>query len=335
MIEVRHAQGHYPVYFRPWHEAQASLPDNAIVLVDENVWQLYEGAIGNLAPKIVVPSGEASKSFSQFERVHRNLAELGANRRTTLVAIGGGVLGDLVGFVAATYMRGVPYVQVPTTLLAMIDSSVGGKVAIDIPEGKNLVGAFYPPVRVEIDPLFLGTLPPRHIANGVAEGIKYAYIANCEAPKPHEAIPAAWIEACVRTKAQIVEADEFETLGIRATLNFGHTVGHALEALMQYENLLHGEAVGIGMVLETKIAERMHLAEKGLADQIAADLRLWGLPCSLNELPKFEADKWIRVMRRDKKNLDQAIHMSLVHARGACKLTPVEPNVIVEVLQER
>jgi 3-dehydroquinate synthase len=203
---------------------------------------------------LAIDSGEQSKSLEKAAKLLSDLAKMRLSRSGTVIALGGGVIGDLAGFVAATYLRGVAFVQIPTTLLAMVDSSVGGKTGVNLPEGKNLVGAFHQPKLVIADLDTLSTLPPREFAAGMAEVIKYGAIADralfdrvADGVKPGDPDLAEIIERCVTIKARIVEKDEFETGTQRALLNFGHTIGHAIEKATEYKTYLHGEAIGLGM----------------------------------------------------------------------------------------
>lgn len=219
----------------------------------------------NIEPNLIfVPSGERSKSFKEFIKIHRTLAQANTDRRSVIVALGGGVIGDLAGFISATYLRGIDYIQIPTTLLSQVDSSIGGKVGINIPEGKNLVGAFYHPRAVFIDIKTLDTLPDREFKSGLAEVIKYGVILNKELfdflDKNHEKIfkkdekaLTYIIKESILCKKYVVEKDEKER-NLRMILNFGHTIGHAIEAKGRFNKFLHGEAVAIGMSLATKIS---------------------------------------------------------------------------------
>jgi len=260
-ISVKHRNGNYPVKFVGIGEALASLPTDIRIVTDTNVFAVLSDVLKPTDHLLTVPAGEHSKALSVLSDILSWLAQSRASRRTTIVALGGGVIGDLVGFAAAVYMRGVPFIQVPTTLLSQVDSSVGGKVGIDLPEGKNLAGAFYPPNQVYLATQFLKSLPERQFRNGMAEVWKYGFIMDAELialmsqkgvtvedPKLDEIV-----HRCIRHKAKVVEEDEFETLGIRATLNYGHTVGHAIEFLTGYGPVLHGEAISIGMVVEAKL----------------------------------------------------------------------------------
>jgi 3-dehydroquinate synthase len=258
------------------------------------------------------------------------MAQAGCGRNTTLVAIGGGVIGDLGGFLAASYMRGIPYLQVPTTLLSQVDSSVGGKVGVDLPEGKNLVGAFYPPTAVAIPEDVLSHLPERHFANGMAEVLKYGFILDADfsdALNGDDLDLPATVRHCIQIKADVVQADEFERLGIRAKLNFGHTVGHALEQVLRYEHLLHGEAISIGMVAEALLGEQLGVTEPGTTDEVRTRLAKHGLPVEWKGLQ--ESDLLIDAMGRDKKAVDGELAFSLLTKIGECKLVEKVPRSAV------
>ena len=270
------------------------------------------------APVVTFPPGEGSKSREQWSRLTDHLLELGLGRDSAIVALGGGVTGDLAGFVAATYHRGLPLVQVPTSLLAMVDASIGGKTGVDTPAGKNMVGAFHHPVAVVMDPAVLGTLPRDGLRTGLAEAIKHAVIADAE--------HFAWLRAnlsqllardidaldrlirvSAAIKAAIVEEDERET-GRRATLNAGHTVGHAIEAATEWR-VPHGEAVAIGLVVEADVAERLGIAALGTAVALREIVGAAGLPASL---PRGLApESVLEAARRDKKNRRGAIRCAL------------------------
>ncbi|MBX6377085.1 MAG: 3-dehydroquinate synthase, partial [Clostridia bacterium] len=256
-----------------------------------------------------VPPGEASKSLRQAERLYDEAIAAGLDRRSVVVALGGGVIGDLAGFVAATYMRGIPLVQVPTTLLAQVDSSVGGKVAVDHPLAKNLIGAFHQPTLVLADVGTLRTLSPREFAAGMAEVIKHGVIADpayfqaVEERRPAiQALDASELVRVVagscRIKAAVVEADEREESGSRMALNLGHTVAHAVEAAEGYTGHLHGEAVAMGMVAEAGLAARLGLCPPADVQRLETVLRAYGLPTRLPPLP---LDRLLAPMALDKK----------------------------------
>lgn len=296
----------------------------AAVISDSNVFPLYgERALDSLqkagfAPsRFVFPAGEASKQLSTVGDMLGFLAEQGLTRSDFLVALGGGVTGDMAGFAAACYLRGVPFVQVPTSLLAQVDSSVGGKTAVDLPQGKNLAGAFHQPALVLIDPDTLGTLPPLFFADGMGEVVKYGCIRSrslFETLRDADGL-APLMESilfdCVDCKRVIVEHDEFDT-GERMVLNFGHTLGHALEKAHGYTGLTHGAAVGIGMVLIARLGEHMGLTKAGTAEQIAAVLRKYGLPVS----DDASLDEVICATALDKKGLGGDLRIVLLRSIG-------------------
>jgi len=333
-VTIVHSSGNYLLEFRP-----ISIEDG-IVITDSNVFDYYKQQLEGL-DSIVLKPGEHTKSMSSYEDLCRTLVQKGATRKSKLVAFGGGVIGDLVGFVAATYMRGIDYIQVPTTLLAQIDSSVGGKTGIDLPEGKNLIGAFYPPKEVHIDVSLLSTLTVREFQSGLAEVIKTGLIQSETLTTSLMQRPLiqgddrilSTVQECVQIKARIVQEDEFETKGLRAQLNFGHTVGHAIEQITKYSKYTHGEAIAIGMVVETMIAERLGIAEKELTSKVKFLMEGHGLPTKAVELN--EAELIIATMRKDKKSTRGELSMSLVKSIGECELiTNIEEGVVTEVLDE-
>ena len=308
----------YKVYAEPALDLAAAVsqtltPGAAVILTDSTVGPLHatsvadaqEGAGWEVADKITVPAGEASKSLAVYESVVRRLASLGLPRDGTLFALGGGVVGDLGGFVASSYLRGINLVQLPTSLLAMVDSSVGGKVGLDLPEGKNLVGAFLQPRLVAANLDWLGTLPPREVSHGLAEVVKMGLLAGgdffvedldrIEAARAGDiGAMRALILASVRYKAAVVEADEHES-GLRAVLNYGHTVAHGLEAAAGYE-LPHGKAVAAGMIAAACLSHVKLGAD--LLETHETLLRAAGLPLSV---PAVDVDTVLAAMGRDKK----------------------------------
>ncbi|CAN5586601.1 3-dehydroquinate synthase [soil metagenome] len=328
-MTIRHSGGQYEVYFGTLAEAVAALPLHRRIVTDENV----ENALG-VAADIVLPAGEKTKSLEAYAEAAGRLARSRATRKTTLVALGGGVIGDLTGFLAASYMRGVPFVQIPTSLLAMVDSSVGGKVGIDLPEGKNLLGAFYPPVEVRIPLDALDTLPQAQVANGMAEVWKTGFIRDEPLVARLEKDPTpdrALIERCVVHKAAVVEADEYETNGLRATLNYGHTIGHAIERVQGYEGFLHGEAISVGMVLEARLGERIGATEPGTAERVRCGLASQGLP---TEWAVPDPDDLIEAMRGDKKAEAGRLAFALLDRVGSCRLWPNVPEAEVRAVLE-
>ncbi len=282
---------------------------------------LFAAGISNEV--IVVPEGETHKDWATLYEVHTRLLELGAERSTTLIALGGGVIGDLAGFAAATYQRGIPLIQIPTTLLAQVDSSVGGKTAVNHPLGKNMIGAFHQPRAVISDTAMLSTLPDREYIAGIAEVIKCGAIrdlalfewleANVDRllGRDSEAIAHAVMESC-RIKADIVAADEREN-GERALLNFGHTFGHAIETAAGYGSWLHGEAVAAGMVLASRLS--VHTAGLSVdgAERLRALVERARLPTAA---PSLGSDAWLVLMSRDKKVEDGAMRFVLLETLG-------------------
>ncbi len=285
--------------------------------------------------RLVVPDGERSKSLRQAAKLYDALLAAGADRGCTLVALGGGVVGDLTGFVAATLLRGVAFVQVPTTLLAMIDSSVGGKTGVNVKRGKNLVGAFHQPRLVWIDAATLATLPRRQLLAGFAEGVKHAAIRDAElfaqleaelgrllALEPETTIP--FLARNCAIKAGVVSRDERES-GERILLNFGHTLGHAVEALTGYR-MLHGEAVAMGMAFAGRRSEALGLAEPGTAARLVSLLTRAGLPTAL---PAFPRRAYLAAIAADKKSKDERIRFVALRAIGRAETVPLLPREIL------
>jgi 3-dehydroquinate synthase len=270
---------------------------------------------------LTIPAGESNKTREAWARLTDELLAKGHGRDSAIIALGGGVVGDLAGFVAATFMRGIPVVQVPTTLVAMIDASIGGKTAVDTPAGKNLVGSFHPPAAVLVDPQLLGTLPLRELRAGFAEAVKHGVIADepyldSVAASAPELLSAegtksdsmlSLIVPSIEIKAEIVSRDEREE-GLRKILNFGHTIGHAVELVSGY-SLLHGEAVAIGMALEGELAERIGLARAGTAAAITGALASAGLPTSLPAV--LDGGAVMEAMRADKKGRSGKMQLAL------------------------
>jgi 3-dehydroquinate synthase len=274
-----------------------------------------------------LPSGETHKTLAQVERLYCALLDAQLERRAPVIALGGGVTGDTVGFAAATYLRGVPLVQCPTTLLAMVDSSVGGKVGVNVPQGKNLIGAFHQPVLVAIDPEVLRTLPERELRCGMAECIKHGVIRDAElfehigrgAAALRALEPGAMVELVRRNieiKASVVMEDETET-GVRAHLNFGHTFGHAIEACVGYGEILHGEAVGLGMIAACELAAIIGLGPADLPGRVRALVEAVGLPVRAR-LPSDEALE--AAMAHDKKVAAGRIRFVLPERLGSVVL---------------
>ena len=258
------------------------------VVADSNTARLYAGrvkasleSVGAEGQWIIIPAGESSKTIQTAQMLWEGFLDAGLERSSTAIALGGGVVGDLTGFAASTYMRGIRWVNIPTSLLAMVDASLGGKTGVDIPRGKNLVGAFHTPAFVLADPQVLETLPEAEFRSGMAEVIKHGVIGDAgllEMVKNPGDV-AELVSRAMAVKIAIIEIDPYEN-GMRAALNFGHTVGHALELVSGYR-LRHGEAVAIGMVVETRLAERLGLAEEGFSARIAAALQKFDLPTDI------------------------------------------------------
>jgi 3-dehydroquinate synthase len=324
------------------------------LLTDETVaglhWPRIEGALtqrGLRVATVVVPDGENSKSLGRAELVAQAWAKAGLDRKSIVVALGGGVVGDLGGFVASVFLRGVPYVQVPTTLLAQVDSSVGGKTGVNLPSGKNLVGTFYQPMLVYADLTTLQTLDARDIAAGLAELVKHGAIADAglfelieqrvdAARAGDPGFLAQLIARSCAIKAEIVAADERETAidlpgGGRARLNFGHTVGHAIESASAHTAapLRHGEAVGLGMLAAARLGAALGLGDRTLEARLTSLCHGLGLPTDL--------DRWLTaaVLERvtvDKKRAGNRINLILVDRLGSSLVAPVEPQRIGEIL---
>jgi len=326
VVQVRHALGQYDVHIAagllsslPTLLEQALPGRRRIVISDDVVAELFESAIqGAAATRLCFPAGELSKNREMWTRLSDELLSRGLGRDSGLVAFGGGVTGDLAGFVAATYMRGIPYVQVPTTLLAMVDAAVGGKVGVDTRFGKNLIGAFHPPALVVADPRTLLSLPDREFRSGLAETVKHGLIADAGyfdwiernvariQARDLDAL-AELVSRSVGIKALVVSEDEREA-GRREVLNAGHTVAHALEQVTGY-TMPHGEAVALGLVTECRLAARLAVAEPGLADRVAGLLGALGLPV---ELPRGLASAaLVEAMQLDKKKRGDEIRMAL------------------------
>ena len=302
---------------------------------------------GLTADLVSFPAGEGSKSRRVRDEIEDGIIRLGAGRDTALLALGGGVVGDLVGFVAATFMRGIPYIQVPTTLIGMVDSSIGGKAGINHPAGKNLIGAFHQPSAVYIDVDYLKSLPDRHYASGLAEVIKYGVVADRalfsslethleRIQKREPDLMSRVIEACCRIKAKVVMEDPNES-NRRKILNYGHTVGHAIETLSGFR-LAHGEAVSIGMVAEARVAVRLGMLSLEAAERIAGLCERTGLPTAVP--PALTPAAILEVARHDKKNRLGRIAYALPIRIGAMAsergeyAVEADDALVTEVLQD-
>ena len=276
----------------------------------------------------IIPAGEEHKRLSTVEGIYHDLLANGMTRKDLIVALGGGVVGDITGFAAATFLRGVSLCQIPTTLLAQVDSSVGGKTGVDMPEGKNLVGAFYQPRLVLIDPSVLTTLPEQTFADGMAEVVKYGSISNRDildmvsAPDYKQNIESIICE-CVKIKRDVVTIDEHDT-GLRMILNFGHTIGHAAEKLGNYVDLTHGQAVAVGMVAAMRLSA--FLGNEDLTGRLIDILKHIGLPTEL----KYDREDIYRSLLSDKKKFGATVNFILVREPGRAEITPIDAEKLHE-----
>lgn len=281
---------------------------------DRTVAPLYAAALGELASLVTFPAGERHKTVATAETVWRALLSDGMTRADHVVALGGGVVGDLAGFCAATYQRGVPVVQVPTTLVSQVDSAYGGKTGVDLPEGKNYVGAYHQPAGVIVDPDALSSLPQRELAAGWVEVVKTALIAGgalWERVSADEPVDERMIIACARTKLEVVAQDERDG-GVRQVLNLGHTIGHAIETASRYGRYLHGEAVGLGLLAALRLS-----GQERLRQQVHALMELRGLPTRLTDVPVGEVAE---AVGRDKKRIGSEVPFVLVNAPGEVEI---------------
>ncbi|WP_430884871.1 3-dehydroquinate synthase [Fusibacter sp. JL216-2] len=302
------------------------------IVTDENVSKIYSRKVvevlehaGFMVEVFAVKPGEGSKSFSTYEFVSEKLIESGHTRTDPILALGGGVVGDLAGFIGATLLRGVPVIQVPTSLLAQIDSSVGGKTGINLKAGKNLLGAIHQPIAVLIDPLTLDTLPHKYLRDGIGEAIKYGFINRPDLLDLFEDIATkkapfksvldcreSIIELCCASKRDFVVQDE-KDFGQRMILNYGHTIGHAIEKFHNYKGYTHGEAVAMGMYYIQKISEHHGLTQKGLVKRLEVLLKAFDL---YQPETKASPDVWIETIAKDKKNLNAKLNVILVEKPG-------------------
>ena len=329
-----------------WQDLPAAA--SALIVTNTTVGPLYAAQLrAALAPRyaavheVVLPDGEGHKDWTTLHRIFDALLANGCDRKTVLFALGGGVVGDMAGFAAASYMRGVPFVQVPTTLLAQVDSSVGGKTAINHPLGKNMIGAFYQPVRVLCDLATLDTLPPRELSAGLAEVIKYGPIADLEfltwieenidalMRRDRAALAHAVRRSC-EIKAEVVGQDEREA-GLRAILNFGHTFGHAIEAGLGYGEWLHGEAVGCGMVMALQLSQRLGLVDAEFVRRVTDLIARAGLP---TVGPALGADRYLELMRVDKKSEAGEIRFVVIERPGQAAVRGAPDAVVRQVLAD-
>jgi len=351
-LKVDLGQRSYPIFIgsdlidRPELFEACSKASSIYIVTNTTVAPLYAerlsktlASFGKSVRTIALPDGESFKDWKNLQTIFDELLKHGADRQTILVALGGGVIGDMTGFAAASFMRGIRFIQVPTTLLSQVDSSVGGKTGINHPLGKNMIGAFHQPIAVIADLSTLKTLPPRELSAGLAEVIKHGAIADAsfldwiEANTSAllacdiEAMSHAVLRSC-EIKSAVVSADEREG-GVRATLNFGHTFGHAIEAGMGYGEWLHGEAVGCGMVMGAKLSCLLKKITQADADRLTRIIHAMHLPTTA---PKFGADRYIELMQVDKKAEGGQIRYVLLEQIGKAYIATAPHEAVIETL---
>ncbi len=347
MVDVGHTK--YPLYIERGglKNCGAYIKDaypkaRAVIISDENVYPTYGGTAlqslrdaGVEAQTIVLPPGEKTKSHEALISVYNKLIDFGTQKSDVIVSLGGGVIGDLAGFAAATYLRGVGFVQIPTTLLSQVDSSIGGKVAVNLESGKNLVGAFYHPALVVIDADVLTTLTDDDYASGMAEAIKtgaiydadlFEMIGENSGRERSEKVIDKIVTECCAIKADVVRQDELDN-GLRMILNFGHTLGHALEKIPGNE-LTHGQAVSVGMVCFASLGEKLGITQEGSADKIKAVSETFGLPTAMSG----DRKKIIEIMKRDKKIRDGELNVVLLKHIGEAVIHKVPVDKIGELI---
>ncbi|MGH4050246.1 MAG: 3-dehydroquinate synthase [Clostridium sp.] len=352
-IKVNASSGCYPIYIKNGLFSEIGERVKKIykgskiaIITDSNVNELYGQKIVNSLKesgfesyKIVAQAGEVSKSFETLLEVYDKLLDYKINRGDLIIALGGGVVGDMAGFAAATFLRGISLIQIPTTLLAQVDSSVGGKVAVDLPRGKNLVGSFYMPKAVFIDPLFMGTLKERFLNDGMGEVIKYGAIKDSELfntlmryDNKEELLKNIdkVIYTCCTIKADIVEHDEKDT-GERMLLNFGHTIGHAIEQFFNFTKYSHGEAVAMGMYSITKLGEVLGKTKEGTSIAIKDILVKYNLPWML---PEIKSEDIIKAISHDKKNIGDSMNFILIKSIGDSFIEKINEDKIKGYLQK-
>ena len=348
-LSVRTSTGSYPIEIADGSAGRlratldsVGVPARRFIVSSQTVWRFHGEDLQRAADEepILLPDGERYKQLATVGRIYDALIRANADRASAIIAIGGGVTGDVAGFAAATYLRGIPIVQVPTTLLAQVDSAVGGKVGVNHPMGKNLIGAFHPPAAVVVDPSLLSTLPRREFRAGLYEVVKYGVIASRKlfertahdlnalfAREPAALLPVV-SESC-RIKAHIVEQDERES-GLRRMLNFGHTAGHALEAITKYRRFLHGEAVAYGMLAAAELAATRGVLASADRDALAAHIMQMG---PLPPVSDLSAADVIEATKRDKKVIAGRLHFVLPTAIGsATTVSDVSPEELTHAL---
>ena len=346
-VEVRTASATYPIEIAVAAAATLSAvldavkaPARRFVVATSNVWELHGGAMTGISQEepIILPDGERYKNVATVMRIYDALIKASADRASCLIALGGGVAGDITGFAAATFLRGIPVVQVPTTLLAQIDSAIGGKTGVNHPLGKNLIGAYHQPLAVVVDPLLLSTLPRREFRAGLYEAVKYGVIASrglfdrlatdlrkLFARDPEALLPV--IAECCRIKADVVGRDEKEA-GPRRALNFGHTAAHALEAVTKYRRFRHGEAVGYGMLAAAELGVRRKVFAEADRQALAALIAKMG---PLPPVADLAVEELLQAIKRDKKVVAGKLHFVLPTSIGS---TAVATDVTTDELSD-
>jgi 3-dehydroquinate synthase len=342
-LDVGSHSGRYAIHIAPGLSSrlaalldQSGVPKRRFVVSNAMVWRLHADSVGELSREdpILIPDGERFKNLQTVGRIYEALIRARADRASAIIAVGGGIVGDVAGFAAATYLRGIPVVQIPTTLLAQVDSSIGGKVGVNHALGKNLIGAFHPPAVVAIDPALLSTLHRREFRAGLYEVIKYGVIASRSLfdrvstmltalfARDASVLMPVIVESC-SIKASIVEQDERET-GLRRHLNFGHTTAHALEAVTRYRRFRHGEAVAYGMLVAADIAVTRGTLSGADRDALTAVITQMG---PLPAVTDLSIEQILEAIRRDKKVVDGRLHFVLPTAIGSC-------DVVKDVTEE-
>src|SRR5690625_1405136 len=353
LVTVQTEGGHYPIHIGAGRLAHLGsvVPDDVsriAVISNPTIYEIYGRQVemaleqtGRAVEVVLIPDGEEHKHWDTLNTIFDALLAHQFDRHSLIVALGGGVVGDIAGFAAASFMRGIRFIQVPTTLLAQVDSSVGGKTAINHPRGKNMIGAFYQPIAVEIDTQVLGTLPKRELTAGLAEVIKYGFIEDSEClhwcsvnvkallAGDVQALRYAIQRSC-ELKAAVVSEDEKES-GRRALLNFGHTFGHAIEAGLGYGQWLHGEAVGCGMVMAAQLSQQLGYLHTEQVQRTRALVDAIGAPV---QAPQWPVARWLELMQTDKKAQGGQLRFVVLTALGESTVEVVEPAIITQVLQQ-
>ena len=354
-VQVSLADRPYPIHIGPALIGDAAViapfvkGTTAVIVTNETLAPIFlprvrdaVALIGKQILEIVLPDGEAYKTATSLDQIYSTMLAANCDRKTTIIALGGGVIGDVAGYAAATYQRGIPFIQMPTTLLAQVDSSVGGKTAVNHPLGKNMIGAFYQPQAVLSDTSVLKSLPPREYAAGLAEIIKHALIFDIDHlaelerdvallnARDDETLARVIAHSC-RIKADVVKRDERETLGVRALLNLGHTFGHAIETEMGYGAWVHGEAVAAGCVLAAQLSHELGHLSTADVDRTTRLFAAFNLPV---KPPKVEAAKLVSHMQRDKKNEAGAVTLVLLKRLGEAYLDRTQTSAILTAFLE-